>query len=404
MIEGLRFLFFLSYRFLTRGQNRFALLVTWFSIAGLALGVALLTLVVSVMSGFDHELRERLLSAVPHVRIEGEELSSATASLLKGHESVSSVHLYFQASAAVRAGPNLRPIRLYGLTREALSEIAPVTESLSKESLLRFGSDPSGILLGEPLARLMGLQLGEAVQLVVVVAESGSVRPRMLNFNLSGTFEIGAEPDYQLALLNLDLRHPGYWEGLGELGLEVRLFDPMKVSFVEELIENNFPDTEFSTWTEIYGQLFDAVRLEKSMMFLLLLLIVVIASFNVVAGQMMLVSNKAPGIAILSTIGAQSRFVRSVFLLQGVSIGLLGTGCGIILGLVLAVNINPLLDVLQSVTGMHLLDGSFFIEVPVVVVPMDLMIIGSTSFFVCVLSSVIPAQRAARLNPKLLLH
>ena len=121
---------------------------------------------------------------------------------------------------------------------------------------------------------------------------------------------------------------------------------------------------EVVTWTRPYGQLFDAVRLEKSMMFLLLLLVVVIAAFNIVSGQMMLVSNKSSGIAIFMTMGARKNLIKMIFLLQGVAIGLLGTILNFWRGL-LANNVNSILDFLQMVSGMHLLDGSFFVEVPV---------------------------------------
>ena len=139
-------------------------------------------------------------------------------------------------------------------------------------------------------------------------------------------------------------------------------------------------------------------------MFLLLWLVVVIAAFNIVSGQMMLVSNKSSGIAILMTMGARKNLIKMVFLLQGVAIGLLGTVLGISGGVLLAENVNSILDFLQMVSGMHLLDGSFFVEVPVLVSDFDLVVIAGISFLVCVLSSILPASRASRLNPKSALH
>ena len=237
-----------------------------------------------------------------------------------------------------------------------------------------------------------------------VVSDSAGIKPRLLSFRLIDTYEIGADPDYRLAIVNLDSRSYGDWRALGETGLEIKLHEPVEADQLGRGIKLLKPDAEIHSWSETYGQLFDAIRLEKSMMFLLLLLVVVIAAFNIVSGQMMLVSNKSIGIAVLSTMGARARLIRSIFLIQGASVGFMGVGIGMLLGVFLATNINFILDLLQQISGMHLLDGSFFVEVPTDILPQDLLVIASVSFGCCIVSSVLPAMRAARLNPKVLLH
>ena len=233
---------------------------------------------------------------------------------------------------------------------------------------------------------------------------NGNVSPKAWNYRLIGTFEVGAEPDYQLAIVNLRSQNTEHWRSSGETGIELKLSSPADAPQFARSIRENNASLEVVTWTETYGQLFDAVRLEKSMMFLLLLLVVVIAAFNIVSGQMMLVSNKSSGIAILMTMGARKNLIKMIFLLQGIAIGLLGTVLGISGGVLLAENVNSILDFLQMVSGMHLLDGSFFVEVPVLVSDFDLVVIAGISFLVCVLSSILPASRAVRLNPKSVLH
>ena len=398
------FAFLIAIRFLMRGQNRFALLVTWFSVTGLALGVALLTLVVGVMSGFDQELRHRLLQVVPHLRIVEPKDKSELAESLASNEKVSSIHDYFLASGALRSHSGIRPMQIYGVNADGLSKIGPIYQNLSRAAFEEFKAVPNSILLGEPVAELMGLQIGDTSQVAIVVSGPTGIKPRLLNYRLIDTFEVGADPDYQLALVNLDSQSQSVWRGLGETGLEVKLYEPAEADQLSRQIGAKVPDAEVLTWSETYGQLFDAIRLEKTMMFLLLLLVVVIAAFNIVSGQMMLVSNKSIGIAVLSTMGARARLIRSIFLIQGTAIGFLGVGIGMSVGVFLAANINFILDLLQEISGMHLLDGSFFVEVPVEILPQDMLIIGCVSFVCCIVSSVIPAVRAARLNPKLLLH
>ena len=395
---------FIAIRFLMRGQNRFALLVTWLSVTGLALGVALLTLVVGVMSGFDQELRHRLLQVVPHLRIVEPKDKKKLMESLAGNEKVSSIHDYFLASGALRSHSGIRPMQIYGVNADGLSKIGPIFQNLSRAAFEEFKVVPNSLLLGEPVAELMGLQVGDTSQVAIVVSDPTGIKPRLLKYRLIDTFEVGADPDYQLALVNLDSQTQFDWRSFGETGLEVKLYEPAEADQLSRQIGLKVPDAEVITWSETYGQLFDAIRLEKTMMFLLLLLVVVIAAFNVVSGQMMLVSNKSIGIAVLSTMGARARLIRSIFLIQGTTIGLLGVGIGMSMGVFLAANINFILDLLQEISGMHLLDGSFFVEVPVEILPQDMLIIGCVSFVCCIASSVVPAIRAARLNPKLLLH
>ena len=403
-IRKIGFVLLVAFRFLSRGQNRFALLVSWLSLAGLILGVALLTLVVSVMSGFERELQTRLLSVVPHIRIISPGSDLDLAELTQNNKMLVSFHDYSLTSGAVRSLAGVRPVQIYGVDEKGLSVIEPVVDSLSEEVVERFFQVEAGLLLGRPLAQQLQLAIDQQVQMLVVESVDGNVSPKAWNYRLIGTFEVGAEPDYQLAIVNLRSQNTEHWRSSGETGIELKLSSPADAPKVARSIRENNASLEVVTWTETYGQLFDAVRLEKSMMFLLLLLVVVIAAFNIVSGQMMLVSNKSSGIAILMTMGARKNLIKMVFLLQGVAIGLLGTVLGISGGVLLADNVNSILDFLQMVSGMHLLDGSFFVEVPVLVSDFDLVVIAGISFLVCVLSSILPASRASRLNPKSALH
>ena len=158
------------------------------------------------------------------------------------------------------------------------------------------------------------------------------------------------------------------------------------------------------TWEEVYGELFQAVRLEKTMMFVLLLLVVAIAGFNIIAGQSMMVHDKRAQIAMLRTLGADRRFVLSLFLSQGAVVALLGTATGLSLGMLLTVYVNDVVDILGAISGQHLLDGSYFVTVPTQIVLSDVIITAVLSSGIALLSAWLPARRASLLNPARFLH
>ncbi len=401
---GSRLAWSLARRLLTHGENRFARFVTWVSFIGLTLGVMVLTVVITVMNGFDGELKTRLLRAIPHITITGAGSEDPAYRVARQQAGVDSVHSYFQGLGAISVGAQVQPISLYGVGDEGLAVLDYIAEHMVDGRLESLRGNAVGMLLGAPLARYLGLRVGESLLVLAVENRNESVAPRLLRFTLVGTFELGAEPDYSLAVVNL-ARLPGAdWQQLGDFGLQVQLHDPMQAPRLAARLAAELPGEVIDSWDSAYGELFAAVRLEKSMMFVLLLLVVAIASFNIIAGQTMIVNDKRASIAILRTMGGKAALIRRVFLLQGVAIGVTGTVLGLVLGLACAFNINGILQALQNLTGMHLLDGSFFVEVPVLVLPADLLVIAIMSCGLCLLSAWFPARRAAQLNPVEGLH
>lgn len=394
----------LSRRFLTASDNRFARFVTWVSFLGLALGVMVLTVVITVMNGFDNELKSRLLKSIPHITIANAQPSDAVFQQAASLQNVISVHPYFQGLAAISVGSQVQPISLYGVNRAGVMALEYLSDNMQAGSLAALTADPMGMVLGSPLARYLNIRLGDAVVVLAVEKQGEGVAPKLLRFTLVGTFELGAEPDYSLAVVNLDRQSQQAWRQLGAQGLQVQLADPMQAPRYASAIANIAPQFAVDSWDSAYGELFQAVRLEKSMMFLLLLLVVAIASFNIIAGQTMMVNDKRNSIAILRTMGARSSLIRNAFLIQGVAIGVIGTLMGLLLGLLCAFNINEILRGLEGFTGKHLLDGSFFVEVPVLVLPLDMLAVALMSCGLCVLSAWFPARRAAQLDPVQGLH
>ena len=397
---------------LAPSANRFARFVTWVSFVGLSLGVMVLTVVVTVMNGFDHELKTRLLSTVPHVTLvqttESDQLPD-TAAIVKALAANSAADdaaafPYFRGAGAATGRGRVYPVALYGVPGTHAPVLTRMQAGLDENLARALAARPDGILLGAPLARALGVAPGSSVSIVVGRNREQQVRPQVLRFTLAGTFSLGAEPDYTLALVNLERYDDTLWRELGEVGMQVQLTAPLDARSVAAELAATFPSLGVGSWEGTYGELFSAVQLEKSMMFVLLLLVVAIAAFNIVAGQSMLVNDKARSIAILRTLGCTRSTIRDVFLMQGAVISVGGTGLGLTLGLGAAMFINEILDAAERVTGMHLLDGSFFVEVPTRVLPADLMVIGAMSVLLCMLSAMIPALRAAKMDPVSGLH
>ena len=397
-------LYQMAARMLLQGAAGFARFVTWVSLIGLVLGVAVLTLVVNVMNGFDRELRQRLLGSIPHLTVAQTPLSEDMRSLLITEERVSSDGKYFQGFGVLTADSRAFPVTMIGFGTTDLQSMPDLDRSMRRGELAAFRDMPNSVLIGEPLARYLGLAPGDPVIFGVSVAQGDSVTLRWLRLSLAGTFEMGAESDYSMVVVNLDQRSDDEWRTLGQLGTRIMLADPMDAPAVKARLAATMQTPQIVTWEATYGELFQAVRMEKSMMFALLFLVVAIAGFNIISGQSMMVHDKRSQIAMLRTMGARQRFIFALFLSQGAFIAVLGTTVGLLLGLLMTGNVDALIEALSAITGQHLLEGSYFMSVPTYVAWTDLSIIVFLSIGVALISSWLPAKRASELAPARHLH
>jgi len=235
--------------------------------------------------------------------------------------------------------------------------------------------------------------------LVVSEPDAAGVRPRILRFELSGIFEVGAELDYTLAVVPLSALESDGLDGMGVRGVRITLVDPLAAAGFADVLRVAHPDWEILSWAESYGELFQAVRMEKVLMFLILLMVVAVAAFNIVSGQSMAVTDKRADIAILNTMGASRGLILQIFLLQGLVISSLGILVGLLSGVVVARYIGGLIAGVETLLGFRLLEGTYFVEIPSVVQGADLLIIALLSWSLCLISAYVPARRAASLNP-----
>lgn len=393
---------YVASRYLTGGRNHYARFVTWVSLVGLALGVLVLTVVVSVMNGFDAELRLRILGTVPHVVLTSRTESSELLDAVIEDVDVTSAYRFFSAAGMVSKNAAVNPVTIFGLDGAGARGLTQVADNMVVSTLSQALAEPGGIVMGVQLATHIGLLLGDDVMLVVSESVNGSVRAKLKRFRLTGAFEIGADFDYTLVLVARDAFSETERARMGTDGIRVQLIDPMQAGAFADRWRGIASDVV--TWTDSYGALFQAVRVEKVLMFLILLLVVAVAGFNIVSGQTMVVHDKQADIAILRTLGATASEVQRIFLLQGIVIASLGIVVGLALGVLVAANIATLVATVEAWFGFRLLEGSYFVAVPSRVLLEDLWVIGGLSWLLCLLAAWIPARRATEQNPVEGLH
>lgn len=394
----------ISLRLLLRGGRGFSRFVSWVSVIGLTLGVMALTAVVAVMNGFDHELKHRLLGSVPHITLTNARPSESLRHYAEDSR-VRHVAAYFQSFGVLNHRRRVQPVMALALNEAGFEAQTELLETLSEGAMARLMSDGNGVIVGRPLARSLGLLEGDNLNLMLAVPRGESLGSSLLRLRVAGTFEIGADPDYSLLLLNLAGKSTEQWRQLGQTGMRLQLHDALDAAAIVDALEDAKLTSEdesavvVTSWIDEYGGLFQAVAMEKTMMATLLLLVVAIAGFNIVAGQIMMVNDKRSDIAILRTMGADQSLIRNIFLVQGLLVGLLGTVIGLGAGVLIASKVNEIVDGLEWLTGRHLLDGSYFVEVPSRVEAFDLIVTAAVAGALAVWAAWLPARRASEVDP-----
>ena len=405
MANAVKLNLWMAARLTLRGGRGFSRFVGWVSVIGLTLGVMSLTAVMAVMNGFDQELKQRLLGSVPHITLANAQPTNGLLEFAQTDTRVRQIGPYFQGFGVITQSGRAQPVTAIALTEAGFKAQPQLLNALSEGALALLEETPNGILVGAPLARALGTFPGDSLNLLLTVPKGESLGSTVLRAKVVGTFELGADPDYGLLLMSLAAKPMDTWGQLGQTGMRLQLHNALDAqSLVNSLAEapnlwQGQSEVVISSWVDEYGDLFQAVALEKTLMGTLLLLVIAIAGFNIVAGQLMMVSDKRADIAILRTMGADQALVRNVFLLQGSLVGLVGTITGLVVGVLVAQYVNEIVDALEWLTGRHLLDGSYFVKVPSQIKGTDLLLTGLAAGGLAVWSAWLPAHRASQMNP-----
>ena len=389
------------------GRNRFIPFISLTSMAGIALGVAALIVVLSVMNGFQEELRNRILSAAAHIEIRGLPVLAepdVVARIARGTPRVKAAAPYVLGQAMLSAGVVNRGALVRGVDPVLEEGVADFGLRMRSGSLAALRPGEFGIVLGVELARALGVREGDPV---VVVVPQGSVTaagtlPRLKTFRLVGVFEIGMyEFDNGLALVNIEDAARLYrMEGV--TGVRLRVDDLFAAPAVAREVAAAMPfAVEVRDWTLSHANFFRAVQIEKRMMFIILTLIVAVAAFNIVSAQVMTVTDKQADIAILRTIGASPSSIMAIFIVQGALIGVIGTAIGVAAGVALARNIDVVVPAIERLFGVRFLDKSVYYisDLPSDLQRGDVLGVAGIALALALVATLYPAWRAARVNP-----
>ena len=405
-----RYEFLIGRRYLrsTRG-NRFVSFISTISMLGIAIGVAVLIVVLSVMNGFEREVRGRIMSLTSHATISafGSGLPDweAMAAKIQENPGVVASAPYIEEQALMIAGSNSSGAVVTGVLAREESRVTAITQKMTAGSFDRLQGGGYGIVLGEELSKALGVKLGDRVVVVTSLRNTtpAGVMPRMRGFKVVGIFNAGMyEFDRNLAYINLEDAARLYRMGDQVTGLRLKLADMFTAPrLVRELALSLGGGYYVDDWTRKHANFFRSIQLTKSALFLILLLVVAVAAFNIVSTLVMVVKDKRVDIAILRTIGASPRGILTIFMTQGTAIGLIGTLAGVALGVLISVNLETLIHVLEAVLGVHFLDAKvyFISDLPATVQWPDVLKISLTTFLLCCLSTLYPAWRAARTQP-----
>ncbi|MBM5811581.1 MAG: lipoprotein-releasing ABC transporter permease subunit [Gammaproteobacteria bacterium] len=396
-----------------RRANRFVGFISAIAMAGILLGVAVLIAVLSVMNGFETELRSRILDVVAHATLEGQNGRlddwRRIRELTGGRPEVIAVAPYAAGWGMLVSGTRSAAVELRGVEPGAERTVSRLHEHLRGAALEELQPGRYRLLLGRRLAGELQVASGDRVLLVVA---QGQVTPagllqRMRSFTVAGLIDSGMfEYDRGLALLHLDDAARLLRLGDAVSGLRYRLTEPLRAARVVRALALEAAwalerDFLVSDWTRRHGNFFRSIQVTKSILFVVLLLLIAVAAFNIIATLVMVVKDKRGDIAILRAQGASPREILAVFLLQGTAIGALGTLAGVALGLAIAANITAVVHGLERLLGVTLVDPGVYLiaDLPAEVRAADVALVGGTALVLAIAATIWPALRAAATQP-----
>lgn len=400
---------FVGLRYLrAKRRTRFVSFITLISLLGIALGVAALIVILSVMNGFEGELRTRLLSMSAHGSVSAvdgtiDDWEPVLQQVLE-QPGVESAAPFVQMEGMIQSGRDLVAVLVHGVVPEYEQALSGDSVSMLEGSLGVLQAGERGIILGRSLAYDLGARIGDGVVLLVPrPVGDGTLQPVLERFVTRGIFEVGLQDhDAVLALVHADDVASILNKGPGVSSIRFRAADVLAAPQVARALQTKLGDAYSSSdWTIENGSYFRAIRLEKMMMSLILSLIIGVAAFNIVASLVMVVTDKTTDIAVLRTLGMGPEGVVKIFFVQGAVIGWTGVAIGVLLGVVLAWYVPTIVPVLEQFFGFQIMPGDVYYvtEIPSELEMRDVLIISVSAFVLTSLATLYPARRAALVNP-----
>lgn len=401
---------FVGLRYVRARTHKFSVsFITWASVVGVCVGVAALIVILSVMNGFEDELRDRLLALTAHARVvarEGaqpsEEQWRAAEASIRAVRGVAGVAPYAELQALAVRDPEMVGVLVRGIDPQAELGVTELGQSITQGRLADLVPGEGRVLAGPVVAERLGLGVGDTLSILVpTVTQDGTPTPRLRELTVVGIFD-ASQADNEAGLLFAPIDDVRALARGGEHGLRVRFDDALAAPAMAGRLRNGLPPVfQVIDWTQDNASYFRAIRIEKTMMALILMLIVAVAAFNIVSMLVMVVTDKRTDIAILRTLGASPRKVMGVFMTQGLVIGWLGVALGVALGLAIAFNVATIEPFLEHTFGFQILDADIYVNatIPSDVKWSNVVAIGTVALLLTGLATIYPSVRAARTAP-----
>lgn len=390
-------------------RNHFISFISMISMIGIFLGVMVLITVLSVMNGFDKELREKILGLTPHVTISGgmnglNDWEKTIDSISKNYKkyNIQTIEPFVEGQGMLVSGGLSQFNMVQGVLPGTLKALK-INKKMKKGHINSLKKGEFNILLGKTLAANLGLTVGDKVTLVIPEADISiaGIHPRLKRFTVSGIFNLGGRYDSGISFINLYDAQQLFKTGKTITGFNLRIKNLYQAPIMRQQIQNQHEGWYVQDWTVREGGFFKAVKMEKTLMFLLLLFIILVAAFNILATLIMVVTEKKSDIAILRTMGVSPATIMKIFIFQGVYIGFMGTILGGIAGILLSMNITQLFSWLEHVLHMKLLsaDVYYISYLPSMIKVSDILQITSAALTMSVLFTIYPSYKAAKTRP-----
>ena len=402
--------FYIAYKYLrSKKSSRFTSIISKSSVIGISLGIAAIIVVMSIMNGFHSEMRDKILSMVSHVIVTEKNYTLKNWDKLKFKIDKNKLVLnsapYVEGQAMISFDGNVHGIQLKGIIPEYEKNVTSLSDNIIEGDLNNIGLKPYQISIGIELAKKMNLSIGDKITLVIPRANTTliGIVPRLKRFEVGSIFKFGMQQyDKNLVFIDINEAQILYDMGSNVTGLRLKLNDLFKVKKVSNFINSNFnSDYIIIDWTMMNKNFFNALKMEKTMLMLLMFLIVLVATFNIISSLFMVVSEKKSDIAILKTIGMNSKNVMYIFILQGTFLGIAGIVLGLGIGLLISLNLDYVVAFIEYILGHSLLNSDIYMisTVPVKIEVQDLLYVSIISFVFALLSAIYPAINASKTKP-----
>jgi lipoprotein-releasing system permease protein len=387
-------------------RNQFISFISTFSLVGMALGVMALIIVLSVMNGFDREMKGRILSVIPHGFVDRQSGVAdwpELAAKVEAHPQVVAAAPYLSSTVMISYAQGVEAVELQAVIPSEEQKVSVVDQHMLVGSMEQLQPGEYGIVMGRLLASRLALAPGDKIR---VTSPEINMTPlgaftRSRNFTLVGVFEVGAEVDSTMVFIHLQdgqkfLRKPG------AQGLHVKTRDmfmaPLVMAEVRAQLGDGF---SVKDWSQTQGSLFQAVKMEKIVVGALLMIIIAVAAFNIVSSLVLMVADKRSDIAVLRTLGLTARQVMAIFVIQGSAVGFFGTFIGTLLGCLVAATLTSIMSFIESLSGFQVFDPDvyFISQLPSVLLWQDVAVICMVALSLSVLATLYPAYRAAQIEP-----